>query len=85
MKTCPQIENRIAHKEFRMLGISQHISICGRNKTPDFFIASFYKVEKDSEDLRKIIEEHFIKKYKPNNLSLSNENNCLTHVYKLFS
>ena len=55
MKTCPQIENRIAHKEFRMLGISQHISICCKNKTPNFFIASFYKVEKASEDLRKNI------------------------------
>ena len=27
-------KKQIAHKE-RMLGMSQHISMCGRNKTPD--------------------------------------------------
>ena len=54
--------------------MSQNISICGRNKTPDFFSTPFYKVKSDSEDLRKIMEEYFITKYKPklNNLSLSN-------------
>ena len=64
-------KEQIAHKEFRMLGMSQHISLCCRN-TP------FYKVKKESEDLRKIMEEHFIKKYKPklNNLPLSMLANC---------
>ena len=29
-------KQQIAHKEFRMMGMSKHFSICGRNKTPDF-------------------------------------------------
>ena len=31
-------KQQIAHKEFRMMGMSKHFSICGRNKTPNFFI-----------------------------------------------
>ena len=31
-------KQQIAHKEFRMLGMSEHISVCGKNKTPDFYI-----------------------------------------------
>ena len=65
-------KQQIAQKEFRMLDMSKHILICGRNKTPDFFITGFLKVKKESDDLGKIMKEHFIKKYKPklNNLSL---------------
>ena len=36
-------KKQISNKEFRMLDMSQHISICGRNKTPDLFITPFYK------------------------------------------
>ena len=54
-------KQHIAHKEFRMLGISEHISVCGKNKTPDFYITPFYKIKRDSEELRRIMEEHFIK------------------------
>ena len=32
-----ECKTTIAHKEFKMLGISQHISICGINKTPYFY------------------------------------------------
>ena len=39
--------------------MSELISVCGKNKTPDFL--SPYKVKSDSEELRKIMEEHFIK------------------------
>ena len=70
----------IAHEELGMLGMSEHISVCGKNKTPDLFITPFYKVKRDSEELRMIMEEHFITKFKPklNNLSLSNnKTTCL--------
>ena len=33
-------KQQIAHKEFRMLGMSQHISICGRNKQSGFLAPS---------------------------------------------
>ena len=54
--------------------MSEHISVCGKNKTADFYVTPNYKVKGDSEELRKIMEEHFIKKFKPklNNPSLSN-------------
>ena len=70
-QTVDKVRNRvrvhkqqIAHKEFRMLGMSEHISVCGKNKTPDFYITPFYKVKRDSET-EKDYEGSFHKKFKP--------------------
>ena len=69
-----------------MLGMSEHISVCGKNETTDFYITPFYKVKRDSEELRKIVEEHFIKKFKPklNNLSLSNNKTIKPNLKRCF-
>ena len=52
-------KEQIAHKEFRMMGMSKHFSIYGRNKTPNFFIIPSSLSTPSSKDLRKIMEEKF--------------------------
>ena len=56
---------QIKHKETRKLGMSEHISLCAKNKAPNFFIIPFYKLMTDNEDLRKNKEKYFIDRFKP--------------------
>ena len=58
---------QIRHKEYTILGVSQHIEQCGRGL---FRVAPFYKLNNTDEQFRKCKEQYFIKKFKPslNNL-----------------
>ena len=53
--------------------MSEHISKCSQNYSPNFKIIPFFKIKSDNEDFRKNMESYFIKRFKPklNKLTLS--------------
>ena len=66
-------KQQILHEDKRMLGMSEHISKCSQNYSPNFKIIPFFKIKSDNEDFRKNMESYFIKHFKPklNKLTLS--------------
>ena len=66
-------KQQILHEDKRMLGMSEHISKCSQNYSPNFKIIPFFKIKSDNEDFRKNMESYFIKRFKPklNKLTLS--------------
>ena len=46
-------KQQILHEDKRMLGMSEHISKCSQNYSPNFKIIPFFKIKSDNEDFRK--------------------------------
>ena len=53
---------QIRDPETRKIAVSGHIAQCGQGK---FTVSPFYKMDTDSQDLRRSKEHYFINKYKP--------------------
>ena len=66
-------KQQILHEDKRMLGMSEHISKCSQNYSPNFKMIPFFKIKSENEDFRKNIESHFLRRFKPelNKLTLS--------------
>ena len=56
---------QINHPELRQIDLSGHLATCAKGRDPQFHIIPFFKIKEENETKRKIMENHFIKKFKP--------------------
>ena len=47
------------------LNVSRHFYQCSQHDSNKFYVMPFFKIKNDDKDLRKVMEENFINKFKP--------------------